>query len=72
MSDTVKDVLRKLKKTKVGKGKKGRQSSHNKTTGRYERQKARTRRNKEKAWRKHLEVNPRAKGEIDKARSRLK
>ena len=45
-------------KSKSGSSAKGRQSGHNKATGKYVRQRARTAKNKEKRWKKHLANHP--------------
>jgi len=45
-------------KSKSGSSKKGRRMGHNRATGKYVRQRARTAKNKEKRWKKHLVNHP--------------
>ena len=45
-------------KSKSGSSAKGRQAGHHKATGKYIRQRARTAKNKEKRWKRHLSNHP--------------
>ena len=55
-TDTV--VKKRPSKSKSGSSAKGRQAGHHKATGKYIRQRARTAKNKEKRWKRHLANHP--------------
>ncbi len=54
--DTI--VKKRPSRSKSGSSKKDRQWGHNRATGKYIRQRARTAKNKEKRWKKHLVNHP--------------